>query len=540
MMTGPTAFTFNLWFEPWIDLEGWDGRLVRQGIGEALRRAHEFRGIFTTSPLEWVGIQRLLTAILQDMLHPSGMEDLRRLWQAGKFAADAIEQFEKTFAERFDIFSVERPFLQSADIGLKPEKSTPVKSISYLSPDFPSGTGINHYQHVLEDEQFFCPACCGRGLAVIPAFATTGGATIKPSINGVPPLYVLPGGETLFDSLAASLVLPEFQAEICNQERDLAWWKQDGIVLRSSEVLSVGYVESLTFAARRVRLYPEATAEHCTRCGAQMSIGVQKITFEMGVSRPKDAPFWRDPFAAYFEREKGNKGAPIPLRPAAGKAIWREFGSLFLKAPAGQGDKNKRPSLRPRIVDQLCWMENEEAGPAVSSLTFRCVGMRTDMKAKIFEWVDSTFNVPLALLEESLAGLDIQDGLGFALECARKAADLFKQHVNDEKKKSERYARARSGLVDSFWAALASPFRALVADLAEIYAGEREQQREKSAAVLAKWYRQSINTGRDALDNALQQAGDDGHTLRIRFQCLGEYNKQSYGILKKKEGGTIA
>lgn len=528
--------TFNLWEEPWIDLERQDGTVVRQGIRDALLQAHEVQSIFSSSPLEVVGIHRLLVAILQDALQPSGPRDLKTLWQSGCFPAERINHFGVKYADRFDLFSPDQPFLQTGDLPLTPEKGTPIKPVTYLAQDLPCATAVNHYHHVLDDEQAFCPVCCARGLVVVPAFATSGGAGIKPSINGVPPLYILPGGKTLFESLLASFIIQRFQPSVRNQENDLPWWQHPALVEKSGEVISVGYLESLTFPARRIRLYPTVGQVRCSRCGASASLSVQEMTFEMGLSRPKDAPFWRDPFAAYFLREKEN---PLPLRPSAGKAIWREFSSLFLSMPAEPAGKNKRVPLRPALIEQLTWLEDEGIGPGSGLIAFRCIGMRTDMKAKIFEWVDSGFNIPMAVLKSGDAGLDVDDALRFAGETENTMSDLFAKSLNNNTKKSARFLRAKTSMSDSYWQALAEPFRKLIAVLADVYSLPQAAQSDQRHAALSNWYHLSILTARKELENALQQVGDDGRSLRLRNQCLEEFNKFMYGKLKKKEGGNV-
>lgn len=528
--------TFNLWLEPWIDLEQPDGTVIRRGIRDTLLLAHEVKGIFSTSPLEIVGIHRLLTAILHDLVQPSTSGDIRTLRQMGRIPVEKLDAFGDMFTGRFDLFSPDQPFMQTGDLPLSPARGTPIKPVTYLAPEMPCATAVAHYHHVLDDQQSFCPVCCARGLVVIPAFATSGGAGIKPSINGVPPIYVLPGGESLFESLAASLILPRYQPMVRDMENDAVWWRRPATVEKSGEVFSVGYLESLTFPARRVRLYPVIDGERCSRCGEDSRIIVREMTFEMGLSRPKDAPFWRDPFAAYFLRENDS---PLPLRPTAGKAIWREFTSLFLSIPPESPAKKNRVPIRPNLVEQFAeykdvFVQDDGIVP------FRCIGMRTDMKGKIFEWVDSGFNIPLAVLRSSDAGLDVDDALRFASECESTTADLFKKFLNDNKKKGERFSRAKAAMADAYWSALAEPFRLLIADLGEVYLLPHSEQRAKSAALMAVWYRLSINTARKELENALQQIGDDGRNLRLHYQCLEEFNRLMYGKLKKKEGGNDA
>ena len=229
-----------------------------------------------------------------------------------------------------------------------------------LFPEIPAGTEVTHYHHGVEDDNVFSPAAVAAGLVAVPAFASSGGAGIKPSINGVPPIYVLPGGNSLFESLVAALLIPAFRPSMASRKRDDVWWRRDALVERSKEVTEVGYLHSLTFPARRMRLHPVKVNTICTRSGRFTEWGVRTMIFEMGESRPKDAPWWQDPFAAYrlpVEKKTSRtaktgtakkKDQPTPIRPQQGKAAWREFGGLFI-----QQATEARRTHRPLFIEQM-------------------------------------------------------------------------------------------------------------------------------------------------------------------------------------------
>src|SRR5574341_1214267 len=113
---------FNLWTERWIMLEDPRGELSQHSIRDALVHAHEYTAIYDSSPLVVVGIHRLLTAILQDALNPQENDDLERLWTDGKFPVGEIDEFGKQYADRFDLFSEDKPFFQSADLPMFPDE----------------------------------------------------------------------------------------------------------------------------------------------------------------------------------------------------------------------------------------------------------------------------------------------------------------------------------------------------------------------------------------------------------------------------------
>lgn len=515
---------FNLWKAPWIPLENQAGKLTVLGLQDALLRAHEMARIYEMSPLAVVGIQRLMIAIVQDIFAPESPEDIRSLWKDGKFPEDAIRQFGEKYAARFDIFSPDQPFLQSSDLTLKPAKCDNVKPVAYLFGDFPAGTAVTHYRHGEESRHVFCPACAASGLVIVPAFATSGGAGIKPSINGVPPIYVLPGGRNLFEALTASLVTESYQPQVAAPRKaDRPWWKRDAVVEKSGEVREVGYLQSLTFPARCVRLHPIQMNIPCTRCGDKTEWGVRTMVFDMGESRPKDAAFWQDPFAAYKLPDGKKKDAPTPIRPKPGYALWREFAALFLD------EGTNRSTLRPAVLDQIA---KTGLGKGMMAYPFLAVGLRTDMKAKIFEWFDAGFEIPLPLLKDPAGGLFIRDELAFAKECASSIASAFREQFGGKSKKSERNAGLKAHMLDDFWGTLAEPFRQLV--LAAVDPANRPDARRQ-------WTDALVRTGLQVFEQTLNNMGDDGTTLHLRAVASQKCRIYLYGKQKKhlETGGNL-
>lgn len=500
-LSPPLAASFNLWTEPWLTLERPEGGIETLGLQYTLLRAHEFCAIYEPSPLAMVGIHRLLMAIAQAIVNPQSRGDLLKLRKQGYITSQSINAFGKDYAARFDLFSAGAPFMQSADLQLAPDTNDKLKSVAYLTPDLPAGTAVMHYHHRIEDEHVFCPACAASTLLAVPSFATSGGAGIKPSINGVPPIYVLPGGKTLFESLAASLVTPGYQPKVASQKHDDVWWVHAPKVDKSKVVREVGYLHSLTFPARRVRLHPIKVDTTCTRCGKNTEWGVGTMVFEMGESRPKDSAFWFDPFAAYrLPQGKSKTGKPTPVRPLLGRVAWREFANLFL-LDAGRDEKAKHRFLRPGVLEQL--VELNPSG--METLTFRCVGLRTDMKAKIFEWTESGFDVPPQLLRDEDAAWAVREALGFAEKCEGSIKDLFRKQFGGKYTKSERHRALKVHMLQNYWAALAEPFRRLTLNIAA------PDQRKPTCRL---WAETVENAGREAFKFAADAVGDNAEALR--------------------------
>ncbi|MEZ4714432.1 MAG: type I-E CRISPR-associated protein Cse1/CasA [Caldilineaceae bacterium] len=500
--------SFNLWTSPWITVENADGGLTTVSIETVLVNAHEFLAIYDPSPLVVVGIHRLLTAILQDKLAPQHERDLAKLWESGQFPRELIHEFGNEYGHRFDLFSLEEPFLQSADLPLqwtKGEKPEP-KSVATLFPEMPSGTMVTHYQHGSEDEFILCPSCITKGLLMIPPFVTSGGPGLKPSINGVPPIYVLPGGTTLFESIVASLLLPTYQPEVRDIQNDSVWWKRKAFVNEKNESTQVGYTHSLLYPARRIRLHPQQTKNNCSKCGQLCEIGIRTMIFRMGESRPKDAPFWFDPFAAYRLPDAESKSAkaqtPTPIRPVEGRVLWREFAGLFL-----QNDRanTRQPSALKQIADLI---DQYQVADDETPYPFRCVGMRTDMKAKIFEWIDVGFGVPPHLLQDPAGGVVVQAAIDFAISCDGTLRRVFRQHFGGDGKE-ERRKQAKQEMSATFWRNLSGPFRGYIVQIVD--PNTRDQ-------VSKEWIDLVVTQGIDTFRQATATLGDSAATLQQRVQ----------------------
>lgn len=461
-MTHSPTPTFNLWSEPWITVEMPSTALSTLSLADVLQQAHEIRTLYEPSPLAVVAIHRLLVAILQDMYRPQRPSDLLSLWQNGRFHPEKIASFGTQYADRFDLFSENTPFLQTSDLSLQPNKTENAKPVGYLLQEQTAGTAVTHYNHVYDRSQIFCAICAAKGLLLIPPFASSGGAGIKPSINGVPPIYVLPGGDTLFTSLTASLTTPPFWPEPSKIEsiRDKVWWQRPlpVEVNKSDEILRVGYLHSLLFPARRVRLHPNRLYSPCTRCGSQTTWGVSTMVYEMGESRPKDAPFWRDPFVAYRQSEK-SQDAPIPIRPVPNRALWREFAGLFLSTNT---NNDKLKTIRPSILTQLeaIWEDNKQKWPS-ENIPVRAIGLRTDMKMKIFEWEEAGFLLPPRLLTDDQAANYVELAIDFAVRSESTLKTVFNQYFGGGGK-SERYASLKQQMSQRYWQNLGEAFQVYV------------------------------------------------------------------------------
>ena len=500
----PPRPTFDLWRETWITLENLEGKLATLSLRDTLLQAHNYRTLYDSSPLVIVGVHRLLVAILQGMIAPEAESELVEIAERGHFSADLIAEFERRYGDRFDLFDPEAPFMQSADIQLIPDKWGRNQSAGYLFHEEPPGTTPYFFNHRLDHKIVYCSVCAAKSLTTLPAFTSAGGAGNKASINGVPPIYVLPVGENYFQSLLFSLTVQAYQPKPTRNikpKNDLAWWRRPKptIIGKNDELMEVGYLHSLTFPVRRVRLHPKAMSAPCTRCGNVTPFAVPEITFQMGEYRKAES-FWQDPFAAYRVAKKENE-PPTAIRPVEGRATWREFAGLFLP--------RKQTGFRPSLIDQLEHDDLRSIRPK-RNVQFQIVALRTDMKMKMFEWELSGFTMPSALLSDDNMGQVVEDGIDFAKQCEGVIFRVFGKHFGGNNLRQPRHAHLQQLLKQTYWDRLGIPFRTEFILL--LTPQNVDQQKEK-------WRKRCRDEAHDCFQEIIAYTGDDAEALMRRVEA---------------------
>jgi CRISPR system Cascade subunit CasA len=518
---------FDLLTEPWIPAVTVDGKRVEVSLLDAFRAAPLLHRIVDSSPLVTFALHRLLAAVLHRYGRLGADEPgaWAGLWEAGHFPEELLATIAARCAGRMRLFDADRPFYQSADIVL-PERcdrdslggksserpAEPLKSIGYVTPDAPTGTNATHFNHAGEVHHAFCPACCARGLVMLPCFATAGGAGLKPGINGVPPLYVLPRGETLFRTLMLNWLLPSLRDEPPGDEERCdpgPLWDGDGVIAGGAERATTGFVESLTWPPRRVRLLPEGRGV-CSRCGRAAETLTRRMVFGQGWSRSRSLPPWRDAWVAYAARPgRGQERAEwIPVRPTDRPDAWRNISRLFLRSAHAR---------RPAVVDHIDGLVQEGLLQQAAGMTYDTFGLRTDMKSKIFEWWDDSFTVPNALLASPAAAETVGEGLSYADHAAVALKSALRElHA--------RLADARdpwTGLtLRSYWTGLGSAFRAMLLD--PRLPGDPRAQDEW----LRGWRQAVGDLARGQLDRALAEADAGAGALRRQALARGAFRIQ--------------
>jgi hypothetical protein len=293
--------TYNLLEKEWIPVLWSDGEFRRVGIKDALTQAGGIRQIAASNPMDNVALLRFLLAVLQWCKPDVSKEEIAQLLRSetAKGVPDAwLGKLDDNKA-RFDLLGDAAGFYQDPEaLGEVEQRTrnakradaqeTGLRPATDLMQELPSGTNIAHFRHTRDDRDALCPACCAVGLVRLSAFASAsahGAKQQKPAgINGATPVYGIPMGACLLDTLRINLPLRV-------PSGDSPWWEDPS---RPAKADLIGALRAFTWQPRRVWLErPKAGHDKgvCSACGECYEL-VRRIVFLPGWKRPFDEKPW--------------------------------------------------------------------------------------------------------------------------------------------------------------------------------------------------------------------------------------------------------
>jgi len=271
--------TYDLLEESWIPVLYTDGRYDHVGILKALDDAGRIREVAASNPMDRLALLRFLISLAA--------------WVGGTDVASWTEGVRKQ-RRYFGLLGDGQRFYQVEDAKRR-------RPITELFQEIPTGNNFRHFKHVTDGQSGLCPACCAMGLLRLPLFCVSGLPQMKAGINGVPPVYAMPCGRTLLDTLLANLPT--------GRELGKPAWEAS---TETAGAKAVPLLVGLTTPARRVRLHdPRPQAARCAACGAVCSL-IWECEFESAGSLENRN--WRDPHVLYQEEKEGRSLRAPDLR----------------------------------------------------------------------------------------------------------------------------------------------------------------------------------------------------------------------------------
>lgn len=278
---------YNLVTEPWIPVLFHNGVVKSLGIKETFLQAHGIRQIAATNPMDRLAVIRFVLAILYWC--KGNPVDV-----VGGFPPDWFDKLDDN-REMFELFGERRRFYQYRN-----NQEVEKKSVNYLLHENPTGTNCWHFKHTLDGKCGLCAACCALGLVRMPVFTTSGGRGHSPGINAKPPVYGIPTGPSLFDTLR--LLWKQVDAT------GIPMWESPGMQLPKTVPILTG----LTWFPKQIWLDHPSITGHCVNCG-ELAPLVISIVYE-GIGSIKDNETdWTDPHVIYTLDAK-KKRIPLTMK----------------------------------------------------------------------------------------------------------------------------------------------------------------------------------------------------------------------------------
>lgn len=498
---------FDVLKEPWIPVVRGDGSRDELGIQPCLEQARELREIRDPAPIIEFGLYRLLVAFVLDTVilanrRPEDPIDLNNLINDGRFDSSMIENYIKQCGDVFDLFHPERPFLQT-----KMDKAQP-KPLAGMFPVAPSGRSANHWHHKHENDLVVPCQVAARLLTTIAPFMTAGGAGLSPSINGAPPIYALPMGRNLFETIVVNIPL---RTNRDSGDGVVAWRSERSPGQERSQATTV---EALTWRPRQIQLVPEVGNGNC--------VNVREMKFARGDSTRLT---WIDASLAY--RYEGSKVSPIPIRMRENRPLWRDAGPLLLLNEGEYGQSEKKVIFRrPDVVEQAFELAN-----ASNSLVIQVYGMRTDMKMKVFEWAKETWLVPPNLGRSTRLGSLVQN----EIDRAERAAYLLRSSIRALYPREDAGNKDALGCVGdrceyAYWQYLESSFHPLMRAFAALDPDAPDDP-ILIATTAGDWRNAIRNLTLDQFEFAAKDMDTDGDALKRQVQARNRLNNRLRKVL---------
>jgi CRISPR type I-E-associated protein CasA/Cse1 len=334
--------TYNLLDEKWIPVLYRDGKWDRVGIRKALEDAGRIRQIAASNPMDRVAILRFLLAVLY--------------WCKGnppeKANADSSNSFPSDWFSKLDDNKDCFNLLGEGKRFHQDRRAQRCRGVTDLLQEIPTGNNFWHFRHSTDQVDGLCPACCATGLLRLPLFSVSGLPNLKAGINGTPPVYIVPWGMSLLETLLANWVPSMLLGEPA--------WAQPGI--RPTPGQDVPLLTGLTLLSRRVWLHePSEPPGLCIGCGARETALIRTCEFQTAGEQKND--LWDDPHVVYSD------ATPRKAPKAADLTAARKF---RMDRPW--------PDLLARIVETV------KFGSAEKPVSLLVVGFATDQAKNIDVW----------------------------------------------------------------------------------------------------------------------------------------------------------
>lgn len=388
---------YNLLDEHWIPVLYHNGTWKRVGIRTALFEAHKIRQIAASNPMDRVAILRFLLALLY-WCKGNPPDNVDALLRSG-FPAEWFTKLDDK-AERFNLLGNGKRFYQDPVAERR-------RTATDLIQEIPTGNNFWHFRHSTDEIDSLCPACCAMGLLRLPLFSVSGLPDLKAGINGTPPLYVLPIGCSLMETLRLNWTQNPLLGEP-------SWIQPD---YRPSDTEDVPLLTGLTLLSRRVLLHKPESIGSCIGCGKQEIQLIRLCEFQTAGEQKSN--HWNDPHVLYLDKTAGKALKATDLTAAGRFRMDRPWPDLIVNLK----DTQVPTSQRSLLVVGFATDKAKNIDVWERQVSLNISSEPTDTSAMTLQWQKENFRLEKSLVRSKTQSMTAMTAIRPHLE-QRVSQDL--------------------------------------------------------------------------------------------------------------------
>ncbi len=492
-------FSFNLIEEKWLSCVMDDGSLQNLSLRYVLADATEIREIISDSPPITIALHRLLLGILHRALNaPQNYEDWNDYWQAKTWNKEGkLDKYFADWKHRFDLFDDKRPFYQVGSI------KDSVQNGAIIQLYFQGKNNATLFEHSTTGEpKAVSPAEAARFLVAFQGF-DFGGIKADGSAQTAPLLQsaiALVRGDNLFETLMLNFHAYNEDDEMPFEfkfSNDLPAWERAGET-EVKDRQTQGYVDLLTWQARRILLQPEKNENG--------EIVIKNTVIMRGFQFPKNYQRENEETMMAFKKSKTEGYYSVGFN--ENKALWRDSLSLFQTV--------KDEKYRPKMLDWLNNLIYDGVLQRTSIFPIEFYGLAAD-KGKLLFWQQDKFNLPLSYLDNN----ELLEDLKTAIQFAEDIAGVLKFAVKNLAEKLETKADSFSAM-SIYWASLETRFQKLLSALPN----------DKKAA-MQDWFEFVDETAKQAFDDTANSLSGSANEQKAIVEAESSFYRTRAKLLNQ-------
>ena len=300
-----------------------DGKRETVSLTDLFKSAHLVSGFDEVNVMEEYALYRFITLYATGMYLPTKSRDIKVILSEKSMDMDKFNSYVEYCKEQgasFDLFDERRPFLQ-AEPNPKYDTDKNIKSVAVLDKRIATGNNPIHFGNKFENEYVFSYGKALLSLLATYLFSTMGGQGYRFGLHKGSPLYFMPKGQNLFETIILSMPIlrKDEDGTIEELKEGREFWLNFAPIVPDGKIGNISKLQGMIFPLRRVRLIPEED-------------GVRSVYFQGGFNVTDNYESYHkgnEYYFTYVVPKKGNNTEKKYIRADSSKQLWRYLENLY-------------------------------------------------------------------------------------------------------------------------------------------------------------------------------------------------------------------